>query len=114
MIFDDNLVEAIKDGQIVRVSSAQAREEDLFVLNRPGIAKGSAFENSKDTLDLTKKTPDKKDMAKERILNSFFTLSCFYFFINLPFFHNTPDRRLDDVFGRARCANKEYAEDEYK
>lgn len=33
-MFEDKVVEAIKDGQIVRVSELQAEEEDLFVLRK--------------------------------------------------------------------------------
>ena len=67
MIYGEQVVEVIKDGQIMKVSLSQAEDEELFILNRPGL-NADPIEGLKDnTLDLTLPKVSEKEIMKNKI-----------------------------------------------
>ncbi len=76
-MYDEIVVEVIKDGQIMRVPKSQAEEEELFILNTPSKQEIYAQANvpmpakkNHLTLDLTPKDKAAKDSLRQRIANS--------------------------------------------
>lgn len=76
-MYEDNIVEAIKDGQIVKVPRMQAEEEDLFVLRKPGMieSRGSVEEKwvdlSSKRLPQTHYGVDLKNKVAKSLIDNF-------------------------------------------